>query len=562
MKKQYLIFTGLLTLCAIGSFGQDRYVDPIYTDADIEVTSNVEFATNIDFLTSKTGNQQNVGRDILEILTALGTGQAIPAKYFDPADAASDLKVTTLKMDVYRPSATVDATTDRPVVVFIHTGNFLPPPINGSPTGIKTDSTAIVICTEWAKRGYVAVSVDYRLGWNPLAAEAEVRRGQLLNAVYRAIHDVKQAVITLRDDATGSNTYGIDANKIALYGEGTGAYVALAYETLDKNEEMELTKFRVGDVGPSYIDRSLVGEIDGSGGFLNLYAASSTSSDVSAIITAGGALADTSWLEAGDAPMISFHCVRDPFAPFSEGTVIVPTTNEDVVDVQGANVYIQKAVALGNNDVFAGINNDAYTIAARSHYGSEVDYIYPAPFDKITINTEVDGLFPVLRPLAASSLNNEGSPWQFWDPQSPLATAVVGEFMGQPVTAHMNSLGSNSDMSPTKGRTYIDTIMGYSAPRLAVINGDVTVEALSVEDELPTNAASIYPNPANNHIVIEVEGRYNVSSISIVDIAGKTVINLSASNNQRVDISNLNAGYYFVNVVTDQGTIAYKLLKQ
>ena len=260
--------------------------------------------------------------------------------------------------------------------------------------------------------------------------------------------------------------------------------------------------------------------------------------------------------------MVSFHCVRDPFAPFSEGTVIVPTTNEDVVDVQGANVYIQKAVALGNNDVFAGINNDAYTIAARSHYGSEVDYIYPAPFDKITINTEVDGLFPVLRPLAASSLNNEGSPWQFWDPQSPLATAVVGEFMGQPVTAHMNSLGSNSDMSPTKGRTYIDTIMGYSAPRLAVINGDVTVEALSVEDELPTNAASIYPNPANNHIVIEVEGRYNVSSISIVDIAGKTVINLSASNNQRVDISNLNAGYYFVNVVTDQGTIAYKLLKQ
>ncbi len=562
MKKQYILFTLLAACWTFSANAQQRYIDPIYTESDIEVSSDIVVGTNIDFLTSTTSNAANVGRDITEIRTALGTGQPIPGKYYNPGDASSDLKVTEIKMDVYRANSTVDATTDRPVIIFLHTGNFLPPGLNGSPLGFKGDSTAIVLCTEWAKRGYVAAAVNYRLGWNPLAASAEVRRGQLLNAVYRAIHDVKQTVRFMRNDAAGGNTYSIDPDRISLYGEGTGGYVALAYATLDKNEEMELEKFRAGGVGPSYIDRATVGEIDGSGGALNLYAQSTTSSEINAVITAGGALADTSWLETGDAPMIAFQAVRDPFAPFGEGTVIVPTTNEDVVDVQGANLYIQKAVAVGNNAAFEGIlSNDAYTIAARANYGAEVDYIYAAPFDKITINSEVDGLFPVIRPVADQVLNNEGSPWQFWDPESALAKTVVGEFMGQPVTAHMNSIGSNPGMGSEKGRTYIDTILGYSMPRLAVINGEVTVEALSTKQVLPSNATSLYPNPATNSLTVSVAPQYTVTAIEIVDLTGRNVLTLAPSNLVTANLSELQSGYYFVNITTDAGTISNKLLK-
>lgn len=560
MKKQYIILTMLFAFIAFSSNAQKRFVDPIYADADIKVKSDVAYGTNIDFLTSKTSDQANVGRDITAIKTALGTGQAIPAHFFDPTDGTSDLKVTTLKMDIYKPSTAVDPSTDRPVIVFLHTGNFLPPPVNGSPSGVKTDSSAIVLCTEWAKRGYVAVSVDYRLGWNPLATNVEVRRGQLLNAVYRAIHDVKQAVINLKDNAA---TYAIDANKIALYGEGTGAYVALAYETLDKNEEMELTKFRAGGVGPSYIDRTTVGEIDGSGGLLNLYGTSTTSSDVSAIITAGGALADTSWLEAGDAPMIAFQCVRDPFAPFNEGTVIVPTTNEDVVDVQGANLYIKKANDLGNNDAFKDLSSDdAYTAAARASYGVEFDYIYADPLDKITVNTGVEGLFPILRPVNSTILNNEAGPWQFWDPESPLAKSVVGNVGGMDITAHMNSVTSNPGMGSEKGRAYIDTIVGYMCPRLAIINGDWTVAQLSVKEELPTDAAKVYPNPAKGQVSVSVKGEYNVSSIELFDITGRTVSSIYDVNKATLSLEGLEAGYYFVTVTTDKGTLSTKLIKE
>jgi len=61
--------------------------------------------------------------------------------------------------------------------------------------------------------------------------------------------------------------------------------------------------------------------------------------------------------------MVSFHTVRDDFAPFTAGTVIVPTTQENVVDVHGSNFFIQKANDLGNNDVFAPLPGDTYTDA-------------------------------------------------------------------------------------------------------------------------------------------------------------------------------------------------------
>jgi len=563
MKKQYLIFTLLFSFLATASLAQKRYIDPIYSDADIEVTSDVKYATNISFLLSKTSNQAQVIADLTAIKTALATGQPIPKAYFDPTDASSDIKVENLEMDVYRAKSDVDSKTDRPVVIYLHTGNFLPPVINGSPCGVKTDSSAIVLCTEWAKRGYVAVSMEYRGGWNPLAGTEEERKGQLLNAVYRAIHDVKQGVSVIRTEAAGSNTYGMDASNITLYGEGTGGYVALGYLTLDKYTEMELPKFINPLSNKSYIDTAKVGLIDGSRGLLNLYQSPKTDVTVQAVVNAGGALADTSWLNAGDAPMITFQAVRDPFAPFNEGIVVVPTTNGNVVEVQGGNLFIQKANAIGNNDVIKNMPaDDEYNKKARSHYGNTIDYIYPAPGDKMTINNDVEGLFPIIRPITDDLYNNRSGPWQWWDPESPYATAEVSPDNFPGLTVHMASLPGNPDMGPEKGRTFIDTIMGYMCPRIAVINGDYTVDQLSVNDKLPSNAANIYPNPAKNEITISVDNQFNVQSIRLMDITGREVKNITANNIARINVSDLQSGYYMINIQTSEGLISSKLIKE
>jgi hypothetical protein len=410
-------------------------------------------------------------------------------------------------MDIYEPDQTVDLETERPVIVYVHTGNFLPPPINGSPNGLKTDSAAIALCRQWARRGYVAVSVDYRLGWNPVAPTVEQRRGTLLNAVYRAIQDVKEGVRFLRGDAFALNTYAIDEGRMVLYGQGSGGYVVQAYTTLDDPDtELFLPVFLEDPFDPtsSYVQQAIVGNPEGFNGALTLYQDEGLTSEVHMSINAGGALADESWLEEGDVPMCAINCIRDDFAPFNEGIVIVPTTQEQVVPVEGANIFIQKANDLGNNDVFANLpDGDPYTDRARSLYGETFDVSLGG---EITVASSPEGLFPIELPLT-SYLTNQASPWEWWDPNSPLAQAEVAPG----VTAHMASLSSNPDMSPEKGRTYLDSIQGYILPRIMCVldlpenlcaqigpDNDACANAEDINDWIPALESTITTDPYSN----------------------------------------------------------------
>jgi hypothetical protein len=480
-----------------------RYLDEVFDNDDI-VVETVSFATNIDFMTSDLGGA-NLAIDIGTLSATVEAGLPIGAAYYDVMDESTDLKVIDITMDIYRPDNAVDPVDERPVIVYIHTGNFLPPPLNGSPNGTKTDSAAVNLCMQWAKRGYVAVSCDYRLGWNPIAETVQERRGTLLNAVYRAIHDVKQGVRFLREDAMADNTYEIDETKIVLYGQGSGGYVSNAYMTLDNGPvELFLTKFLPNpfDDTVSYIDTLLVGNIDGWGysNTLTLYRNTGISADVAMTVNAGGALADESWLEAGDPPMVAFNCIRDDFAPFTEGTVIVPTTLEEVVDVHGANFFIQKCNDLGINDVFAGIpDGDDFTDAARSHYGQTYE---ASNGNEETVNATPEGLFPVLRPLYGY-LMNEASPWEWWDQNSPIAQTLVAPG----VTANMASLSSNPDMTPEKGLAYLDSIQGYMLPRVMC--------ALN----LPGNWCVEVPENNDCAGSVDIDGLFHTNQIGVEQIS-------------------------------------------
>ena len=160
----------------------------------------------------------------------MDNGTAIPLNYFQsntnlPVDQQTTAKLFPITMDVYTPPAS-DENTSRPVIIYLHTGNFLPQGINGSPTGSKRDSAVVNMCKQWARSGYVVAALNYRLGWNPISSDPDVRRGTLLQAVYRALHDTQTAVRFMRSTMGADNPYGIDPEKIALFGQGSGGYVA------------------------------------------------------------------------------------------------------------------------------------------------------------------------------------------------------------------------------------------------------------------------------------------------------------------------------------------------
>ena len=562
MKKITLSLIFLAGCMAYNASAQTplRYKNEVFTNSQIQVMSGIPYATNLNWLIINTtdlgtpGNAPQVGAELGFLKTKVFTGKAneIPLKYRYPKSVSPGdstiLKVTTLTMDAYMPSLAADPGTKRPVIIYLHTGNFLPPGTNGSPCGDRRDSIAVDLCKGFARRGYVAISIDYRLGWNPVATTLDGRRGTLLNAVYRSIHDVKECVRVIK--AIGAS-YNMDTANIALVGEGTGAYIAHAYNSLDKYPEfMTLPKF----VG--YIDTAKVGYIDGTRGLFNLYKKSNVSTKIKAIGTLGGALADTSWLEAGDAPIISMQCVRDPFAPFGYGIVTVPSSLQTVVEVDGANNTIMRAQRLGNNSLFAAVPSmDPYTKKARSLYNRTVDYI-PLPTDKIKIRSG-EGMYPFLLPIATKEFDNQASPYQWWDVASKEALAQPP---GAPTgyTCHMNSISSNSDMSKAKSKLYQDTIHGYMTPRLALAMGLITASDLDVKSAKVTGV-SIYPNPATSSVTISYKEMIN--SVTITDISGKIVFQ-SVVNNTNYTISSLNLkqGLYIMSVATDQGIAVEKLI--
>ena len=74
--------------------------------------------------------------------------------------------------------------------------------------------------------------------------------------------------------------------------------------------------------------------------------------------------------------------------------------------------------------------------------------------------------------------------------------------------------------------------------------------------------ANIYPNPAKNEITISVDNQFNVQSIRLMDITGREVKNITANNIVRINVSDLQSGYYMINIQTSEGLISSKLIKE
>jgi acetyl esterase/lipase len=164
-------------------------------------------------------------------------------------------------MDVYTPSG--DTATSRPVIILMHAGSFLPGSVTGFNFADKNENCIVELCKRFAKRGYVAVSMTYRLGWNATAPDQETKSKTIINAVYRAMQDSKNCIRYFRSTyADSANKWGIDPNKFVLGGSNVGAYVAMAASSLNKPAELLLPKFL--DInGFSFVDTTLTGNFDG-----------------------------------------------------------------------------------------------------------------------------------------------------------------------------------------------------------------------------------------------------------------------------------------------------------
>lgn len=137
---------------------------------------------------------------------------------------SSNPEAINLKLDIYYPDSTY---INRPLYFFIHGGGFK--------EGSKSGKAFLKLANYFASRGWVFVSIDYRLkkdfGTTPKAWADFTKTADLstkiknLNAIYPAVRDAKAA---LRWVAKHADNYKISTNHIKVGGGSAGAMMAIA----------------------------------------------------------------------------------------------------------------------------------------------------------------------------------------------------------------------------------------------------------------------------------------------------------------------------------------------
>ena len=272
----------------------------------------------------------------------------------------SDIDLT---MDVYE--AVGDTVTNRPVIVFMHSGAWF--------EGSNEADDMVALSTSSAKMGYLAVSLTYRLGYNIFSSYSAER------AAYRGVQDASAAVRYLRENFLD---YGIDYNKIFIWGSSAGAFNGIHLSYLEDEDRQGST------YGGWWGDPDLYC-IDCEGNSFN------HDRKPNAVIACWGGTFDLNWIDETDnIPLIMFHGAADAIVPIDAG---FPFTNGYLLPViYGSNLIHNRLDSLNieselhapegmpheywgtfSGDWLEDGPNENFAIIKETAYSFLFDVIYP-----------------------------------------------------------------------------------------------------------------------------------------------------------------------------------------
>ena len=231
-----------------------------------------------------------------------------------------------LDMDIYEPEG--DTLEARPLILFFHSGAFF--------SGNNELDDMVDLSIASAKRGYVAASVNYRLGLNVLSTYSGER------AVYRGMQDASAVIRYFREY---HDLYNIDPNKIFIWGSSAGAFIGLHLAYSDDDERPESTFGGSNDPDLGCID--CVGN-----NYLH-------NSKPNAVVSCWGAIGDLDWIEQeNNIPSIMFHGTSDLVVPHDAG---LPFTINIALPLVYGSSEIQNKLNL------LEIENEAYIESGEPH---------------------------------------------------------------------------------------------------------------------------------------------------------------------------------------------------
>lgn len=232
-----------------------------------------------------------------------------------------------LKMDIYEPEG--DDVEMRPVIILAFGGSFV--------FGHRNDMKSY--CEAFARKGYVAATIDYRLYPLILGLPDSI---EMTDEVVKAVSDMKASVRHFRMDAATTNTFKIDPNNIFVGGLSAGAITAAHTAYLDEGDDI-----------PQYIQDA----VDANGGFDGNTGSDdnrSYSSEVSGVLNLSGGLQSASLMNAGEAPLVSAHGTNDNTVPYDSGIA------NGILYIEGSSMLHTQAGAVGIENYFKSVQGGGH----------------------------------------------------------------------------------------------------------------------------------------------------------------------------------------------------------
>lgn len=439
-----------------------------------------------------------------------------------------------LSLDVYAPAG--DTAGQRPLLLIAFGGAFV--------SGARTDAEIVSICQGFARKGYVAAAIDYRLLNPDLYSLAAVYANQanLADEVVRAAGDMKAAVRFFKHDAATANAYRIDPTRIFVGGYSAGAITALQAAYTDNITENPTTTAAYQANG------GLEGNTDlpAPDNLLPTYAATG----IVGVFSLAGGVNSLTILTAGNPPLYSAQGTSDTVVPYECGTV-QPTT----FMLCGSHPMQQQANLVG-------IANQLHPIAGGSH-SSPVSAANLSPIiDEAAAFFQSAVLCPGPLPVTLTSFAGRVAPdnciatltWQTASETNSYAYEVQGSADGQ----MFQLLGTVPSKNRLAGAAYsfrVGQLAGaqYFRLRLLDTDGSATYSPVVALAAACAGASLVVaPNPTRDQVAVSglPAGR---NMLLLYAATGQRVAQASGEGSVTISLHSLPPGVYLLQAVSENG---------
>jgi acetyl esterase/lipase len=487
---------------AASACGNGRYVDDVFADADIKITSGILFGRNT--VRSYTTTTEGPPKDLL--------------------------------LDVYEPTG--DGSAPRPLLLFAFGGAFV--------TGSRTDAEVVSICRRFARKGYVAAAIDYRLmqldGPN-LTANAAIYANNITDEVVRATNDMRAAVRYFKYNAAGANAYRIDPTRIFVGGYSAGAITALqvAYTDTDTENSDAAVNTAYATYG------GLEGNTDLPGTpLLGAY----TSKGLAGVVNLAGGVNDLGLLSTGNPPLYSAQGTTDDVVPYDCGTI------------QLTRFTICGSVRLQPQATAAGIANQLHPVSGGSHSSPVTDPEYAQIINEAAAFLQRTVLCPVAPlPVTLTSFTGRVAPddctatltWQTATEHNSYAYEVQGSSDGQ-AYERLSTVPSRNRAAGASYSFRVGRRVELRYFRLRMLDIDGTAAFSPVVTLASCSGAPLLVAPTPTHDQATVSGLPAGRCLGVLyNAAGQVVAQASGTTTISLRLGSLAPGIYLLKVQHESG---------